>query len=148
MVIAYRVQPHGEELRTTVDKVRKRLMYAVDHHELHLAGPPGLQLFFVPQVLAWARSKWPEAFADIPIAHEAAANSSFTMGDASQACLIPGDPAKCQEALMDAHRTIHRLERELAALQKEADRLRPLAERYEQNRQKNRDSAKLPRNGR
>ena len=147
-LIALRVNPSGEEMRTTVDKVRKRLVYAVDHDELHLIGPAGLQLYFVPEVLAWARRKWPEAFADLSVKSDAVAQSHMKLADELHDNYIPADPEKRGELLQEAYRTIDRLERDLTEARRELERLRPLAEKYEQNREKNRSSAKRPRNDR
>lgn len=147
-LIALRVKLSGEEMRTTVDKVRKRLVYAVDHGELHLVGPPALQLYFVPQVLAWARKKWPEAFADIRVKSEAVAQSHLEMRGELHDNYIPADPEKRGELLREAYQTIDRLERDLTDAKRELERLRPLAENYEQICKKNQHSAKGPRNGR
>ena len=143
--LGLRINPKGEPLRTTVDKVRKRLLYAVEHDELHLIGPPPLGLFHVQQVMAWARRKWPEAFSEVQVHHEAEGQSHLGLKDSLTADVIPGELERCQDVLQTAYTTIHTLERELAVAHKELARLRPLAERYEQNREKNRRSAKRPR---
>ncbi|MFC5568844.1 hypothetical protein ACFPN1_02035 [Lysobacter yangpyeongensis] len=147
LLIALRVNPEGEAMRTTVDKVRKRLMYAVKQDELHLMGPPVLQLFFAAQVFAWARKKWPEALGDIPVVQSADVEETIGLGDEAQPDVIPGDLIKCQEALRIAQTEIHRLQRNLEKAEREIDRLQPLAERYEEIRLKNQSSAKRPRTG-
>ena len=145
MLIALRVKPQGEEMRATIDKVRKRLVYAVDQDDLHPIGPPGLQLFLSGEVFAWARRKWPEAFPDVRVRQETHAQSHLAVAVMANTDLIPGDLDRCQATLRETYRTIDRLERELADVLKEAEQLRPLAERYKQNSEKNRNSAKRPR---
>lgn len=146
-LIALRVNPEGEAMRTTIDKVRKRLVYAVKQDELHAVGPPALQLFLAAQVFAWARKKWPETFGDMPVVHSAEAEEVVRFGDDAQPDVIPGDLTKCQEALRIAQTEIHRLQRDLEKAEREIDRLQPLAERYEEIRLKNQSSAKRPRTG-
>lgn len=143
LLIALRINPKGEPVRATVDKVRKRLLYAVETDDLHVIEP--VKLFHVPQVMAWARRKWPEFFREVQIHHEANGQSHLRLKDTITADWIPAEIEQCQDVLQTAYTTIHTLERELAAAHKELARLRPLAERYEANREKNRRSAKRPR---
>lgn len=145
MIIALRVKPRGEELRATIDKTRKRLVYAVERKELTVAGSPPSQLYFVPEVLAWAKLKWPVAFADIRVKSEVNGKSSLHLEDALHVNYYPADLEQCTNLLREAYQTVERLEGELAKVHEELGRLRPLAEKYEQNREKNRKSAKLPR---
>lgn len=144
-LIALRVNPHGESMRNTVDKVRKRIVYAADQGELHYVGPKALGLFFVPEVLVWAREKWPGALSDLPVSQEANAQVGMKLDATLSTYHIPGDLARCQEALQDALLTNRELERRLSTTEAEIERLGPLAEKYEQNREKNRQSARKPR---
>jgi hypothetical protein len=144
-LISIRVQPPGEELRTTLDKVRKRLIYALRKDELQLMTIGPLELFFGAQVFAWARKKWPEAFGDIPITHDAKAESSLKIGVTARTFVYPGKLEDCHKLLRSTYDEVDLLEHELRLAELEIARLKPLAERYEQNREKNRRSAKKPR---
>ena len=144
-LIAIRVQPPGEELRTTLDKVRKRLLYALRKDELQLMTIGRLELFFGAQVFAWARKKWPEAFGDIPITQDATAQSNLRIGITARTFLYPGKLDDCHKLLRSTYDEVELLEQELGLAEREVARLKPLAERYEQNREKNRRSAKKPR---
>jgi hypothetical protein len=144
-LIAIRVQPPGEELRTTLDKVRKRLIYALRKDELHLMTIGPLELFFGPQVFAWSRRKWPEAFGDIPITHDAKAKSGMKVGVTARTFVYPGKIDDCHKVLRSTYDELDLLEQELRLAELEIARLKPLADRYEENREKNRQSAKKPR---
>ena len=144
-LIAIRVQPPGEEMRTTLDKVRKRLIYALRKDELQLMKAGPLELFFAAQVFAWTRKKWPEAFGDIPITHEANAASILKIGMTARTYLYPSKLNDCHKLLRSTYDEVELLEEELRLAEREVARLKPLAERYEQNREKNRRSAKKPR---
>lgn len=147
LLLALRIQPEGEELRTTVDKMRKRLLYAVDNDYLHVMEIGELQLFFAAEVFAWARRKWPEAFEDIQIKHEAKASDGLKFGALARAWTLPGNLDKCHESLQSIYGEVELLKEELASAEKEIARLRPLAEQYEENCEKNRRAAKRPRKG-
>jgi hypothetical protein len=144
-LIAMRVQPPGEELRTTLDKVRKRLIYALRKDELQLMTSGPLELFFGAQVFAWARKKWPEAFGDIPVTQDAKGESHLKIGITARTFLYPGSLEDCHKLLRSTYDEVDLLEQELRLAELEVTRLKPLAERYEQNREKNRRSAKKPR---
>jgi hypothetical protein len=145
LLIALRIRPeNGEPMRTTIDKVRKRLVYATENGDLQVADAG---LYFVPQVIAWSQKKWPGKFDDLPAEHSRAATATLVMRDQARAFVIPGDLPGCQEALEDAHRKNRQLQTELNAAHAEIERLEPIAYKYEQIRQKNTRSAKLPRKG-
>jgi hypothetical protein len=145
LILACRIRPDGEELRTTVDKVRKRILYAVQNDYLQVMGAGELQLFFAAQIFAWARRKWPDAFRDIPINQDARASDGVMFGDSLRAWVYPSDVERCHELLRSTYSEVELLKAELESAEKEIARLRPLAERYEENREKNRRAAKQPR---
>ncbi len=124
MLIALRIQPAGEPLRTTIDKVRKRLVYATETGDLQTAHA---SLYFVPQVIAWSRKKWPGKFNDLSAEHSATATVTARFRDEIRAWVIPGDLPGCQQALRDAQRENEQLESELKAAHAEIERLRPIA---------------------
>lgn len=142
LLIAVRIRPAGEPMRATIDKVRKRLIYATDHGDLQTVHAG---LYFVPQAIAWSQKKWPAKFDDLPAEHSATATATAVFRDEVRAFVIPGDLPGCQKALENAQRENHQLRTELKAAQAEIDRLDPIAEKYEQIRKKNTRSAKLPR---
>lgn len=145
LLIALRIRPEdGEPRRTTIDKVRKRLIYATKNGDLQTALTG---LYFVPQVIAWSQTKWPGKFDDLPAEHSHAATATLVMRDEARAFVIPGDLPGCQEALEDAHRKNRQLQAELNAAHAEIERLKPIAYKYEHIREKNTRSAKLPRKG-
>ena len=129
-LIAAQIQPRGEPLRTTVDKVQKRLKYAIHSGELQVLDS-GSQLLSTAQVLPWARKKWPEFFKGVPVRHEIDVQSGFRASASSDEDLLPGDLQQRREALMKAFQTISQLRQDLAKATEEAERLRPKAEKYE-----------------
>lgn len=148
-MIAERVNPPGETIRTTIDKVRKRMLYAVKIGALH-ASPPSL--FYVPQVEAWAKGKWPSEFSDIPRYELIEVADRLVASARIDAQIIPGDLDRCRQELRNAFRKIEEandlndhLQKQLKAAQDEIDLLRPLAERYEYIRKRNRMAASRPR---
>lgn len=144
-LLALSIRPDGESQRITTDKVRKRLRYAVENGSLHFIGNGELQLFFAAEVFAWARQRWPEAFGDIRVRHEANTSDAMKIRDSASARVLPGNLENCHELLRNTYSEIDLLKEELVWAEKEIARLRPLAERYEENRQKNRRAAKRPR---
>lgn len=145
-LLAFRVQPDGESLRKTRDKVRKRLRYAVENDYLHVMGVGDLQLFFAAEVFAWARRTWPDAFGDIRVRHEADLSDAVGLCDSPKARVLPGELNECHELLLNTYAEADSLKDELARAERELARLRPLAERYEEIRARNRSSAKKSRN--
>ena len=143
LLLALRVQKPGEDLRPTVDKVRKRLLYAVAKDELHVTGP--LQFFLAAQVFAWARKKWPGTFSDIAVKHDAHASDTLNLDARIKNWHYPGDLGECHKLLRSLYDDLELLEEELASATREIRQLRPLAEKYEEIRRRNRRSAKLPR---
>lgn len=144
MLIALRTRPVGEPLRTTIDKVRKRLVYATTNGDLQTVHAG---LHFVPQAIAWSQKKWPGKFDGLHAEHSATATAVVVVRDEIRGWVIPGDLPGCQEALRDAQRENEQFRTELKAAHAEIERLRPIVEKYELIREKNARSAKLPRKG-
>lgn len=144
MLIARLVQPYGEPMRTTVDKVRKRILYATLNGALTTVGT-GAGLYSCPQVIAWARKKWPGKLNDLQAEHSVSASATAGFRDDGQMFVTPGDLPRCQAALLDALREIQQLRTELKTAQAEIERLKPNAQKYELLCERNAKSAKLPR---
>ena len=132
-------------MRATIDKVRKRLAYAVEKGELQVEGAPRAPRYALPLVVAWARRKWPGQFLGSTAEHTAEGQSNLNFADALHHDVFPGDLRRSHEELRKAYVQIRQLVAELTAALAEIDRLKPLAEKYEQIREKNRQSAKRPR---
>lgn len=148
--IAGRIKPHGEPIRVTIDKVRKRMLYAAKIGALHPI--PGSFNFFAPEVEAWAKSKWPSEFQDVARVLTQSIEEKFGISDRLESRLIPNDLGRCKEELELAFSTIQQLrdrsallEDKLREAQEEVARLTPLAQGYENIRRKNRLAAKRPR---
>ncbi|MFT3806705.1 hypothetical protein [Arenimonas sp.] len=148
--IAERVKPPGEPIRKTIDKVRKRIAHAVKIGALHPA--PKSLTFYVPEVEAWAKNKWPSEFSDVPRVEIIRIVERLAISVSADMRLVPGDLDRCKQELKNAFQKIDEAEdlnkhlmKELKAAREEVDRLRPLAERYENIRRKNRLAASRPR---
>ena len=137
----------GEEIRAAVDKVRKRVVYATEQGELQASGAPGMQFYSLPLVIAWARKKWQGKLNGFPARQEVEVKEAIGLGDQLLSFSYPGDLDRSHEQLKKAYKQINDLAAALNAAYAEIDRLEPLAEKYEQIREKNRRSAKLPRGG-
>lgn len=146
-VLAPAVRQPGEELRAAIDKVRKRVEYAVEMGDLQAQGALGMRFYCLPLVIAWAREKWPGNFLGLPAEHEKTAKSAFGIGDQLGSNTYPGDLDRSHDALKLAYGQIKELAKALKAAYAEIDRLEPLAAKYENIREKNRQSAQRPRGG-
>ncbi len=142
--IATRIQPQGEPFRATNDKVRKRMIYATTKGHLKTVG---VDLYHVSQTIAWVQEKWPGKFDDLFAESSGTATATAVMSDEVEGWVIPGDLLSCREALEQTHRENQRLRTELKAARAEIEHLKPIAMKYEHIREKNTQSAKLPRNG-
>ncbi|MBX6421910.1 MAG: hypothetical protein IRZ06_13020 [Nevskia sp.] len=149
-LLAPRVRKAGDTLRQAKDKVRKRLLYAQKSGELERLGTPAKQpngRFKLSAVIGWARFKWPGKVNDLLAYYSRDLSETLTVSDSAIADIIPGDLPRCQQALRDSQNKVRLLEAQLAESLAEIRRLKPLADRYEANRAKNRESAKKPRKG-
>jgi hypothetical protein len=146
-ILAPAVIRPGEDIRAAIDKVRKRVVYATEKGELQTWGVPRMQFYSLPLVIAWARKKWPGKLNRFPARQEVEVKEAVGLGDRLISFSYPGDLDRSHEQLKKAYKQINDLTAALKAAYAEIDRLEPLAERYEQIREKNRKSAKLPRGG-
>lgn len=146
-ILAPAVRQPGEELRAAIDKVRKRVEYAVETGELQTQGVSQARCYCLPLVIAWAREKWPGNFLALPAEHDKKAKSGVGFGDQLGSNTYPGDLDWSHDALKQAYGQIKELGAALKAAYAEIDRLEPLAAKYENIREKNRQSAQRPRGG-
>lgn len=149
-MIAEKVKQPGESMRTAIDKVRHRMVYAATRGMLNRA--PNSWSFYVPEVEAWAKNKWPREFSDVPRFEIIRVVERLALSVSADSQLVPGDLDRCKQELRTAFRRIEELEdlnrhleKELKSTREEIDRLRPLAQRYENIRHKNRLAASKPR---
>ena len=146
LLIALRIQAgDGEPLRTTIDKVRKRLVYAT---KIGVLETTRAGLYYLPKTAIWAQEKWPGKFGDLYAERSGSGSVTLPFGGKGWGFSIPGDLPRCQEALRNAERDNYNLRESLKTAQEEMERLKPLAERYEEICRKNTQSAELPRKGR
>jgi hypothetical protein len=145
-LIAVRIRPPGEPLRTTTDKVRKRLSYATKKGELRTLGT-GPGLYYLPHAIAWSQEKWPGKLNDLRTEPpDPAASKEFLQEDPWK-FLVPSDLRRCQEVLGEALLENYLLRTKLTRARAEIHRLTPIMKKYEQICEKNARSAKLPRKG-
>lgn len=136
----------ASEQRALRDKVRKRVTYALGNGDL---GRVDVQTLDVDRnhLIIWARTKWPGRFT-MPI--DVRGQLAETVGLAAEAdgFELPVDLAQCHDRirlLTGQNRMLTMMLDQKASIIAE---LRPLAEQYKRNREKNRASAKKPRDGR
>lgn len=146
-ILAPAVLRPGEDIRAAIDKVRKRVVYATEKGELQTWGVPRMQFYSLPILIAWARKKWPGKLNRFPARQEVEVKEAIGLGDQLTSFSYPGDLDRSHDLLKKAYGQIKELTASLKAAYAEIDRLEPLAEKYEQIREKNRKSAKLPRGG-
>lgn len=144
-LLASRVQRAGDSERQAKDKVGQRLRYALRRGDIVGRGP-GSKTLLLGEVAAWASAKWPGKV-DLPLLPIAGVVNVALEGAglSAEAQVIPGDFAECAGALQEALRRESRLISELSAARAEIDRLTTLANKYVENRRKNRESAGKPR---
>ena len=142
--IAERVQPYGESLRATTDKVRKRLLYAAKIGRLRTVDT---DLFSLPHVIAWSQEKWPGKFDDFHVERRKTIGSEASFSDEATCIVLPGNLKECQDALEVAQKQIHLLQTDLKAAHAEIECLKGFEKKYVNIREKNTESAKRPRKG-
>jgi len=147
-ILAPAVRNPEEELRAAIDKVRKRVEYAVKKGDLDAQVIAGKRLYCMPLVLAWASRKWPANFPRVTTRQEGTASGALGFTGGGSGFTYPGDLKESHAALRAAHIRIYELSEALKSGQLEIDRLKPLAEKYEEICKKNRKSAKRSRGGR
>lgn len=144
-LLASRVPRVGDSERQSKDKIGQRLRYALRRGEIVGRGPESKTLL-LGDVAAWASAKWPGRI-DLPLLPiVGVANVTLDgAGLSAEAQVIPGNLAEIADALQDALKRESRLISELSAAQAEIGRLSTLANMYEENIRKNRESARRPR---
>lgn len=139
----------SDSVRQTRDKVRQRLLYAVNRSNpqaLAAIGADDNYTVDIEQATAWARTKWPTI--SMGTAHHIppAVPEAIGIQDGVFDWTIPGDISRCQASLETSHRVIRAMRDELKRLRAENARLVPLAKRYAEICEANRKSARKPRN--
>lgn len=139
-----RLSVPGPDQRATRDKVRKRIRYGLGDGSLPRLDVETLDVDH-DALVYWARKKWRGRF-DIPIRIPGDLSDTAVVGGEVDELHLPSSLADCHHLLRDLtsrNRLLAMmLNRQAAVI---AD-LRPLAEQYQRNREKNRISAKKPRN--
>jgi hypothetical protein len=147
-LVAPRVRESRDSLRQAKDKVGQRLRYAIRQRVVK-ASQPGGRSYELGTIVAWARHKWPGKVNDLPMV-AITATAHIRLEDATASArgyTVHRDIELCVKALNEALDRNAKLEAELTAAKQEIEKLRPLANRYLKNRQKNRESARRPRRG-
>ena len=144
--IMERLKPPAHERRATRDKVRKRVRGGLGDGKL-----PRIDLATTDvqrnDLIYWARSKWPEAFKGLPIRMDAdAASHAGADGVVADGFRLPASILECHAELRSLWSQVEILKLINGRHALEIARLKPLAERYEHNRAKNRKAARKPRN--
>lgn len=150
-IIVPHVRSPDDSLRQARDKVRQRVVYAVEKNDPQVLAAIGVDNNFtlnIEQAAIWARTKWPSI--DLGPAHHILPPVREVIGvhDAMYDWMIPGDIARCQASLEAAHKIMRAMRDELKRLRVENAHLAPLAHRYEEICEANRKSARIPRKGR
>lgn len=143
--ILSRLETPAPEQRATRDKVRKRITYA-----LGIGRIPRLDVVSMDidrdQLIYWARTKWPGRFnTAITVPGELA--DSVNVNPKLDATHLPNDLQACHAMLMEAERETELLRSMIRSQAARIAHLKPLAEQYERNRERNRTSARKPRDG-
>lgn len=142
-LITDRVRDPNDNIREARNKVSHRITYAIDTGAL---AAPGDDSFELGIVALWARLQWPGKLDDLPVSPVSAwFASSARLSDRYDAIVIPGQLDQCQDALKKAYDKIEQMEKGLRSLYAELERLAPLASKWEEFCEKNRQSAKKPR---
>lgn len=136
------VPPH--ERRATRDKVRGRVTYNLGSGNLPRVDVQTNDIDR-DELIYWARTKWPGKFNNIPIRVGEQLASTANMGAASDELVLPPTLEACHEKLMEAHRALVLLRLINNSQAAHISRLKPLADQYELICEKNRASAKKPR---
>lgn len=130
--IVARLHVSGSERRSTRDKVRKRIKYALDAGSLP---NDNYKVSGIDQeaLLNWVSRKWPDAFAGSPQQVGPASIPSLEQVGEVTALLMPPDLHGCQEALRAAWNDIALLREQASHLTALVLELEPKAQRYDAN---------------
>jgi len=132
------------EQRATRDKVRKRIRYGLGDGTLPRLDVETLDVDHDAFVY-WAREKWRGKF-DIPISIPGDLGDTAVVGGEVDELHLPSSLSECHHLLRELTRQNRMLSTLLNRQAAVVANLRPLAEQYQRNREKNRISAKKPRN--
>lgn len=130
-LIAERVKNPGDSDRQVEDRVRHRINYAVGNGTL--AKPQG-GTFVLGEVIAWASAQrgWEDKMLGLPTIIVGSSNAVLEPIAATGIGMgLPTSLAECHARLIQASVR-------LVALENELREIRPLAKRYEENREKQR----------
>ena len=130
--------------RATRDKVRKRIRYGLGDGSLPRLDVQTLDMDR-DALIYWARTKWPGKF-NIPITIPGALSDEVKLTATTQEQVLPSDIAACHTLLQHSRFVLQALEAKCRAQEQVIAELRPLAEQYRRNQEKNRQSARKPRN--
>lgn len=136
----------ASEQRAMRDKVRKRIIYALGNGKLARLDVL-TQDVDRNQLITWARSNWPGRFT-MPVDVRGQLAETVCLTAEADGFELPADLAQCHDRirlLTARNRMLTMMLNQQASIIAE---LRPLAEQYKRNREKNRASAKKPRDGR
>lgn len=128
--------------REAKNRVSKRISYAVKQGKL-VESPRGFFVF--GQLAAWVRITWPGSFDDWPQNTHAGLMSSAACIDLYDMVVQPGTIKRCHDLIFEMHEEIKILEQSLKDAQLEIERMRPLAEQWIKNCNKNKENAGKPR---
>lgn len=137
------IGPPASEVREVKDKIRKRIVYALVKGQLRHAnaGQEGLER---NELLVWAKRKWPGKIKE-PVVQFVAMHETLNLSGSAGAETYPSTIDACHDLLRDARKMIRNLDVRTMVLMREVARLRPMAEKYEDICEANRQSASMPR---
>lgn len=140
--IAERTCLPEDRAREAKNRVSKRISYAVKQGKL-VESARGFFVF--GELAAWVRDTWPGLFNDWPCRMSADYGSSGMCSDIYDDVVLPGTIKRCHDVIGEMHDRINSLERSLKDAQFEIERIRPLAERWEEFCNGNKENAGKPR---
>lgn len=133
--------------RATRDKVRKRIIYAHGNGSL-----PRLDIHTRDvdrnELIVWARKKWRGRFEQDKTIQIADCIDGLNLADSLSVNEYPNSVERCHELLRNANLMLAAMSMRMQVQDRLIRSLRPLAEQYERNRERNRTSARKPRDGR
>lgn len=138
-----RLSVPAPEQRATRDKVRKRIRYGLGDGSLPRLDVQTLDMDR-DAFIYWARKKWRGKF-DIPISIPGDLSDTVALVGELDGLHLPSSLAECHHLLRDLTSRNRLLAMMLNRQAEVIADLRPLAEQYLRNREKNRTSAKKPR---
>lgn len=141
--IAERTRLPEDREREAKNRVSKRISHAVKQGKLVESSHRN---FVFGELAAWVRNTWPGLFNDWPCRMSADFASAAVYSSFFDAVVLPGTIKRCHDVISEMHERINSLERSLKDAQLEIERIRPLAERWEELCSRNKENAGKPRN--